>query len=86
MFRLLLRNACTASRPSLFPALPSHYPAVGRLDMGKKLGRDMAVAADPNWTKEYSMPYSVMISNGLEEKRGGGALASRADEAGWASA
>lgn len=51
--------------------------------MGKKLEGETSGRADPNWTKRYSMLCNILLSSktGLEEEGGGGALASKADDA-----
>ena len=40
----------------------SHAQPARRLEGHRELGGDTARTADPNWPKEYSIPYDVMSS------------------------
>lgn len=70
MFWLSLNCACVAPRLSLFPTLSPSPKWVGRLGVGKKLGRDTTQTVDPNWFKGYSMLCNDMLSNRNEGKEG----------------
>lgn len=48
---------CCRAVLSHFPTLP---PAVSRLRMGTKLGRDTTWTVNPNWPRVYSMPYNAL--------------------------
>lgn len=39
--------------------------------MHKKLGRDTARAADPNWPKGYYIPYDIILNTNWEQLAGG---------------
>jgi len=69
-FCLLASSPCTVSRLSLFPTLSN--PAVSRLRSGKKLERDTARTADPNWPEMYSVPCNITLGkkNGGSKSKG----------------
>lgn len=58
---------CWASRPSLFPTASLK---ASRLELGKKLGTDLARKVDPSWPKGYPIPHVVVLSNKILGKEG----------------
>lgn len=60
MFQLLLRSACTASRPSLFLTMSITREETGD---GQDAGKGHTWAADPSWSKGCPMPYKSLLSN-----------------------
>jgi len=57
----LLLNRCLHSIKALCPTLS--LPKVSKLEVGKRLGEDMAGTSDKTDQKDFSKPYGVMLSN-----------------------
>lgn len=50
-------------------ALQFLTPPVRRLGVNNRLGRDTAGTADPNWPKEYSILYGLLLNKKTGERQ-----------------